>query len=147
MNFLTLENISSDKEATFIESAKHAGVGVAAAWNAFAPNRKEEKCKKGLFIRLIFPAFEPDKNECNHIIATLKEQLNNISEPKEVWRLEDYLSEKREEIDQKYDYRYSVLIRVFGILVGEGWIEMKDLDGLEEDKLQKIQIIAYGLNE
>lgn len=87
------------------------------------------------------------KNECNHIIATLKEQLNNISEPKEVWRLEDYLSEKREEIDQKYDYRYSVLIRVFGILVGEGWIEMKDLDGLEEDKLQKIQIIAYGLNE
>ena len=58
---LTLESISGDKEASFIESAKRAGVGVAAAWDAVAPNRKEDKRKKGLFIRLTFPALEPDK--------------------------------------------------------------------------------------
>jgi 2-aminoadipate transaminase len=58
---LTLENISSEKEPSFIESAKQAGVGVAAAWDAIPPNCKEEKRKKGLFIRLTFPAYEPDK--------------------------------------------------------------------------------------
>ena len=58
---LTLENISGDKEATFIESAKKSGVGVAAAWNALAPNFMEEKRRKGLFIRLTFPAYEPDR--------------------------------------------------------------------------------------
>ncbi len=57
---LTLENISSDKEASFIESAKQAGVGVAAAWDALPPNCEEEKRKKGLFIRLTFPAYEPE---------------------------------------------------------------------------------------
>ena len=68
---LTLENISSDKEASFIESAKQAGVGLAAAWDAIPPNFKEEKRKKGLFTRLTFPAFEPDKIEWG--ILKLKE--------------------------------------------------------------------------
>ncbi len=58
---LTLENISPDKEASFIESAKQAGVGVAAGWDAVPLNCKEEMRKKGLFIRLTFPAYEPDK--------------------------------------------------------------------------------------
>ena len=87
------------------------------------------------------------QNECNHIIAILKERLNNLSDPKEVWRLEDYLSKKRKQIDQKYEYRYSVLIMVFGVLLNEGWIEMRDLDGLEEEKLQKIQFVADGLKD
>jgi len=87
------------------------------------------------------------KNECNYIIETLRERVSNLSEPKEIWELEDYLSDKRKEIDQKYDYRYSVLIRVFGVLVCEGWIEMKDLEGLGEEKLQRVQSIASCLNE
>ena len=57
------------------------------------------------------------KNECNNIIETVKNRARNLSEPKEIWGLEDYLYEKRKEIDNKYDYRYSVLIPVFGRLV------------------------------
>jgi len=57
---LTLKTIPSDQEAAFIEAAKQTGVGIAAAWNAIAPNRKEEKRKQGLFVRLTFPAFQPD---------------------------------------------------------------------------------------
>ena len=72
----------------------------------------------------------------------MKNKARNLSEPKEIWGLEDYLYEKRKEIDNKYDYRYSVLIHVFGRLVKEGWITMKDLEGLEEEKVQKIQLIA-----
>jgi DNA-binding transcriptional MocR family regulator len=44
---LALGNISSDKEASFIESAKQAGVDVAAAWDAIPPDCKEERRKKG----------------------------------------------------------------------------------------------------
>jgi 2-aminoadipate transaminase len=74
---LLLENISSEKEASFIESAKQAGVGVAAAWDAIAPNCKEERRKKGLFIRLTFPAFEPDKIEWG--ILKLKEIAERLA--------------------------------------------------------------------
>jgi len=60
---LTLESISSDQEASFIECAKEAGVGIAAAWDAVAPNFSEEIRKKGLFVRLTFPAYESSKIE------------------------------------------------------------------------------------
>ena len=68
---LTLENISSDQEAPFIECAKEAGVGIAAAWDAVAPNFSEEMREKGLFVRLTFPAYEPSKIEWG--ISKLKE--------------------------------------------------------------------------
>ncbi len=68
---LTLGNISSDKEASFIESAKQAGVEVAAAWDALAPNCRKEKRQRGLFVRLTFPAYEPDRIEWG--ILKLKE--------------------------------------------------------------------------
>jgi 2-aminoadipate transaminase len=60
---LSIGTISSDQEASFIEGAKEAGVGIAAAWDAVAPNLTEEVRKKGLFIRLTFPAHEPDSIE------------------------------------------------------------------------------------
>ncbi len=106
----------------------------------FKWNQKEKAIARTAFDK----AFQ---NECNHIIEAAKERLNNLSDPKEIWRLEDYLSKKRKQIDQKYDYRYSVLIRVFGVLVYEGWIEMKDLEGLKEEKLQRIRFVAEGLKD
>ena len=57
---LMLVNISVDRQATFIESARQNGVGVAAAWNAVPANYQEETRQKGLFIRLTFPAYEAD---------------------------------------------------------------------------------------
>lgn len=49
---LTLENISRDQEASFIECAKEAGVGIAAAWDAVAPNFQEERRKKRSFCQI-----------------------------------------------------------------------------------------------
>jgi 2-aminoadipate transaminase len=74
---LILENISSDKEASFIESAKEAGVGVAAAWDAVSPDCREEMRKKGLFVRLTFPAYEPDEIEWG--ISKLKETAERFT--------------------------------------------------------------------
>src|SRR2546422_6074746 len=40
---------------------------------------------------------------------------------------------------RKYDYRYSVLISVFGRLLHEGWLNETDLTGISPEKLQLIQ--------
>ena len=68
--------------------------------------------------------------------------MRDLANPNHIWRLHDFLSEKREEIDAKYDYRYSVLIFVFARLLKEGWLKESDLDGLHDDKVSKIIALA-----
>jgi len=63
--------IPIEKEAKFLYAAKEAGVGVAMAWDAVAPDLREAKQKQGLFVRLTFPACDPDQIAWG--IATLKE--------------------------------------------------------------------------
>jgi 2-aminoadipate transaminase len=57
---LTLKTVKQDQEANFLKSAKDAGVNMAAAWDAIAPNLLKEKRHQGLFIRLTFPANNPE---------------------------------------------------------------------------------------
>jgi DNA-binding transcriptional MocR family regulator len=73
---VSLKKITPDKEESFIKSAQEAGVGIAAAWDAVAPNLREKKRKDGLFTRLTFPAYEPEEIQWG--IAKLKE-LEEIS--------------------------------------------------------------------
>lgn len=40
---------------------------------------------------------------------------------------------------RKYNYRYSVLIIVFGTLMREGLINENNLEGLSEDKMKVIR--------
>jgi hypothetical protein len=62
-----------------------------------------------------------------------------------VWRVHDYLSDRRPKIDAKYDYRYSVLVSVFARLVLEGWLSEGDLRGLALEKVEAItRILALG---
>jgi hypothetical protein len=62
--------------------------------------------------------------------------------PDAMWTIEEFLTEKRQEIDRKYDYRYSQLIRVFGRLLREGRITEDQLHGLADEKLAQIRQIA-----
>ena len=48
----------------------------------------------------------------------------------------------RKEMDEKYDYRYSVLPFVFARLICDGWIKPEDLAGLSEEKLELIREFA-----
>ena len=52
------------------------------------------------------------------------------------------MSERRKEIDRKYDYRYSQLTHVFGRLLYEGRVSEEELHGLGEDKLKSIRSLA-----
>ena len=65
--------------------------------------------------------------------------LQNSEDDRAVWRVHDYLSDKRREIDQKYDYRYSVLMLVFTRLVSEGWLTLDDLSGIGSEKVDVIR--------
>jgi hypothetical protein len=80
--------------------------------------------------------------EIDALIKEVREQAGIISELSDVWKLHDFLSTRRHEIDGKYDYRYSVLIFVFSRLVKEGWLHLHELEGLAKDKLTKIRALA-----
>jgi Photoprotection regulator fluorescence recovery protein len=75
------------------------------------------------------------------ILREVHSMLNASNDPRVVWRIHDYLSERRREHDQKFDYRYSELIFVFARLIREGWLTEEDLAGLAQEKLEKIRRI------
>ena len=54
------------------------------------------------------------KRELQDVMRKAKQMANQIKEPADVWELEHYLTERRKELDRKYDYRYSQLTQVFG---------------------------------
>jgi len=74
-------------------------------------------------------------------------KASQIREPSDVWELEDYLAQRRKEIDRKYDYRYSQLALVFGRLLHESRLREEELCGLGEDKLKSIRSFAKFLAE
>lgn len=82
------------------------------------------------------------QKEMTEIKNELIKKTNNMDDLQKVWSIEDYLSEKRNEINNKYDYRYSVLITVFARLLSEGHINEKDLEGLSEEKLDAIKFLS-----
>src|SRR5437870_3832492 len=87
------------------------------------------------------------KQELQDVMRKTKQTANQIKEPADVWELEHYLTERRKEIDRKYDYRYSQLTQVFGRLLYERRLGEEELGGLREDKLKSIRSFAKFLAE
>jgi Photoprotection regulator fluorescence recovery protein len=82
------------------------------------------------------------RNELRAIISEVKDRAAKISEPVELWELEDWLADRRKDIDRRYDYRYSVLPIVFGHLIRDGRLKEGDLKGLRPEKLEQINRTA-----
>ena len=76
--------------------------------------------------------------ECAELARKIRVKAKELSGPDDIWRLHDFLTEERKELDYKYDYRYSVLIFVFATLIKEGWLSLEELDGVGDDKTSKI---------
>jgi Photoprotection regulator fluorescence recovery protein len=90
--------------------------------------------------RMVFEtAYE---RECRAIRAKVVKMMEDRRDHRKIWRIHDYLSEQRRETDKKYDYRYSVLIWVFARLFREGWLTADDLNGLRQEKIDKIKELA-----
>ena len=73
------------------------------------------------------------------IIAEAKRRIANVVDRSDLWELETYLTESRKTIDRTYQYRYSDLLRVFAILMRDGWLKEADLVGLQPDKIAKVK--------
>lgn len=82
--------------------------------------------------------------ECTAITAKIREMAAMVSEPEGLWLIHDLLTKERRQTDEKYDYRYSVLLFVFARLLREGWLSEADLQGLADDKIDAIRYIQTG---
>ncbi|HLA36198.1 MAG TPA: hypothetical protein VJ001_15145 [Rhodocyclaceae bacterium] len=82
------------------------------------------------------------KAECAAMIAAVREMSGAARTFDELWAIRDYLTKQRREIDEKYDYRYSQLIFVFGRLLREERISRADLDGLAQEKIDRILLLC-----
>jgi Photoprotection regulator fluorescence recovery protein len=83
--------------------------------------------------------------ELHEVIQEAKKMASQIQHSSDLWDLEHYLTQRRKEIDRKYDYRYSQLTHVFGKLLYEKRLREEELRGLREDKLNSIRSVAQFL--
>jgi len=81
------------------------------------------------------------------VMRKTKQKANQISEPAEVSELERYLTQRRKDVNCKYDFRSSRLTRVFGTLLCECRITDQEVRGLGEDKVKAIRSCAKVLSE
>lgn len=80
--------------------------------------------------------------EVEALLKQVREEAGSISEVEDLWRLHDFLSAKRHEVEGKYDYRYSALLFIFAELLKEGWLQISDLEGLDQNKLSKVTMLS-----
>lgn len=82
------------------------------------------------------------QRELDGLLATVQAQASQITQIDDLWKLHDFLSAKRHEIDGKYDDRQSVIIFVFAQLLKEGLVQAEELTFLAADKQSKIKALA-----
>lgn len=85
------------------------------------------------------------KRELQEVMQQVKQTVNQINEPAQMWELERYLTERRKEIDRKYDFRSSRLTGVFGVLLHERRITEEELRRFGMDKIKVIRSCAKVL--
>src|ERR1700676_1369755 len=80
--------------------------------------------------------------ELHEVIQEAKKMASQIQQSSDLWDLEHYLTQRRKEIDRKYDYRYSHLTQVFGSLLCKKRLRGEERRALREDKLKPIRSVA-----
>ena len=87
------------------------------------------------------------KRELHEVMQETKKMASQINEPDDLWELERYLTERRKDINHKYDSRGSRLKDVSGRLLYENRLGENDLRGLREDKMKSIRSFAQFLRD
>src|ERR1700687_2055193 len=87
------------------------------------------------------------KRELHELIQEAKQMASQIKQSSDLWDLEHYLTQRRKEIDRKYDYRHSQLTLVFGKFLRERRLGEEEVCGLRQDKLESIRFYARFLAE
>jgi Photoprotection regulator fluorescence recovery protein len=87
------------------------------------------------------------ERELQEVMQETKQMASQIKEPSDLWDLERYLTERRKDIDRKYDTRDSRLKDVLGRLLFENRLGEEDLRGLREEKMKSIRSFAQFLRD
>jgi len=85
------------------------------------------------------------KRELHEVMQETRKMAIQINEPDDLWALEQYLTERRKDINRKYDPRGSRLKDVLGRLLYENRLGEDDLRGLQEEKMKSIRSFAQFL--
>jgi hypothetical protein len=80
--------------------------------------------------------------EANTIVTLVREQSSEISSLDDLWKLHDFLSARRHDIDGKYDDSQSMFVFVFARLIKEGWLTLEELEGLDGAKVSKVKMMT-----
>lgn len=76
--------------------------------------------------------------EEQELLERFKKKAAAMKEMNDMVALQHAIGKADRKYQEKYDFRYSQLISVFGCLVREGRISMEELEGLSEEKLDYI---------
>lgn len=79
--------------------------------------------------------------ESGSLIKKIKEKASKLKEHDDIWELNRFLNKLSRQMEEKYEYRYSMLTLVFARLIQEGWMHYNDLEGLGEEKIEQIKSI------
>jgi hypothetical protein len=85
--------------------------------------------------------------ELHDVIQQAKKMASQIQQSSGLWDLEHYLTQRRKEIDRKYDFRGSRLTDVLGRLLYENRLGEEELRGLPEEKMKSIRSFAQFLRD
>lgn len=113
-----------------IQQVESSAEGIEHGWSL-----QEQEIARRVFDQ----AYEREIADLLQIVVA---QAGAITDVNHVWRLNDFLSAKRHEIDGKYDFRYPYLMVVFARLMKEGWLQSQELEGLDPSKRAKIGALS-----
>jgi hypothetical protein len=116
-------------------TSSHSAVRYSTVWRDLKWSREEKTIARKAFELAL-------KRELDAVILEAKRRATRLEEPDELWEIEHWLTRRRQEIDSKYDFRYSVLPLVFAKLLRDGRISEGELNGLGEDKLEVTRLAA-----
>lgn len=80
--------------------------------------------------------------EANTIVNLVREKSSEISCLDDLWKLHDFLSARRHDIDGKYDDSQAMFVFVFARLIKEGWLTIEDLAGIDSAKVNKVRLMT-----
>lgn len=89
------------------------------------------------------------KRECEKVWREAAALMDGITKPEDIWKVEQHLRGMRKLIEAKYRYDFnSGIPPIFPRLVNEGWVTLKDLSFISEDKFSIVrELVDAGVGK
>jgi hypothetical protein len=92
----------------------------------------EKKIARAAFDR----AYE---RECAGILREVNKMLADATDSQVVWKIEKHIEKRRRAMENRYDFRYSVLLMHFAGMIRDRVLTEEDLAGLSSEKMKVIR--------